>query len=418
MKTDFLIAVMLLLGVATSSVSAEENRFIYGSAVQVNSTTYNCNELNPRFDNNYLGEITSLSLGGMSQVKWDGTILTDRSMSMFYRIDDGAWNKLTLLNCNFENYNQFQTGGNPMMGIPVNISSLEAGTDHTLSVWFKFESSGGNTLVDDNDGQLYVASFKVKGADSGNLEISLYDNNELAGTRVNSEILGSWIDGSTTLDVKLQDRTLYRDGLWNTLCLPFSLTSEALASEDSPLFGADIRTLESSKLEGGVLTLNFSESNLNKIDAGVPYIVRWGTPDVNPGDAISHPVFKGVQIKTQEATTVATSNSFDFVGCFDPVEIDGQDFLYLGGENELYYPSKAVTIGAFRAFFILNETAEISAFQMSFEDEEAAGIDVLREDASSDASGWFTLDGRRMEGKPRAAGMYLHGGRKVMILSD
>ena len=406
---------MLLLGVATSSVSAEENRFIWGSAVQVNSTLYNCNDQNPRFDNNYLGEITSLSLGGMSQVNWDSTILTDQSMSMFYRIDEGAWNKLTLLNCNFENCNQFQTGGDPMICYPVNISSLDAGSEHSLSVRFQYVNSEGNTLVDTNNGELYTATFKVKGAESGNLEISLFDN---AGTRVNSEILESWTDGSTILDVKLQDRTLYRDGSWNTLCLPFRLTSEEIAKEDSPLNGADIRTLKSSTLEGGVLTLNFSTENLNKIDAGVPYIVRWGTPEENPDDEITDPVFKGVLITTKVATTVATSNSFDFVGCFDPVEIDGQDFLYLGGENKLYYPSEAVTIGAFRAYFSLNETAEISAFQMSFEDEDVAGIDALREDASSDAAGWFTLDGRQMEGKPRAAGMYLHGGRKVMILSD
>ncbi len=417
MKTDFLIAVMLLLGVATSSVSAEENRFIYGSAVQVNSTTYNCNDLNPRFDQKDLGEITSLSLGGMSMIVWDNEILSDRSMSMYYRIDNGAWNEMTLLNCNFENYNQFQTGGDPMICYPVNISSLDAGSEHKLSVRFQYVNSKGNTLVDTNNGELYTATFKVKGADSGNLEISLFDNNKLAGTRVNSEILGSWIDGSI-LDVKLQDRTLYRDGSWNTLCLPFSLTSKALASEDSPLYGADIRTLDSSTLERGVLTLNFSESNLNKIDAGVPYIVRWETPDNNPGDEITDPVFKGVQITTKEATTVATSNSFDFVGCFDPVEIDGQDFLYLGAENNLYYPSKPVTIGAFRAFFRLNENAEISAFQMSFEDEDVAGIDALREDASSDAAGWFTLDGRQMESAPRAAGIYFRDGRKVMILPD
>ena len=28
---------------------------------------------------------------------------------------------------------------------------------------------------------------------------------------------------------------------------------------------------------------------------------------------------------------------------------------------------------------------------------------------------WFTLDGRRLDGKPTAKGLYIHGGRKVIV---
>jgi hypothetical protein len=29
--------------------------------------------------------------------------------------------------------------------------------------------------------------------------------------------------------------------------------------------------------------------------------------------------------------------------------------------------------------------------------------------------GWYTVDGRRLDGKPAQKGLYIHGGRKVVI---
>ena len=73
-------------------------------------------------------------------------------------------------------------------------------------------------------------------------------------------------------DVILNDRTLYKDGDWNTLCLPFDVTLEG-----SPLAGAEARTLSEATFNDGTLTLNFGEP-VDKLNAGTPYIIKWGLP--------------------------------------------------------------------------------------------------------------------------------------------
>ena len=76
--------------------------------------------------------------------------------------------------------------------------------------------------------------------------------------------------------VTLTGRTLYCDGDWNTLCLPFSLNSLA----GTPLEGLTVKELDLSTtynghvtgFDSGTLYLNFKDAT--GIEAGKPYIVR------------------------------------------------------------------------------------------------------------------------------------------------
>lgn len=71
------------------------------------------------------------------------------------------------------------------------------------------------------------------------------------------------------VQVTLQDRTLHRDGMWQTLCLPFSVS----IFTGTPLSGATVKTLSSTSFSNGTLTLNFEDAN--SIEAGKPYLVNW-----------------------------------------------------------------------------------------------------------------------------------------------
>ena len=110
------------------------------------------------------------------------------------------------------------------------------------------------------------------------------DNNKLAGKTLrpfktitladnadNSSTISEWNGG--VAEVTLSGRTLYMDGDWNTLCLPFALSAEQIAA--SPLAGATIMELDgtSSDLTNGTLTLNFNDAK--EMVAGRPYIVKW-----------------------------------------------------------------------------------------------------------------------------------------------
>ncbi|MCR4922180.1 MAG: hypothetical protein K5945_10830 [Bacteroidaceae bacterium] len=70
----------------------------------------------------------------------------------------------------------------------------------------------------------------------------------------------------------LTGRTLWKDGDWNTLCLPFDVT----IADATDLRDAEVRELESASFDdaSGVLCLNFSDP-VEAIEAGKPYIVKF-----------------------------------------------------------------------------------------------------------------------------------------------
>ena len=98
-------------------------------------------------------------------------------------------------------------------------------------------------------------------------ELTLYD-----GYEYNSSIITN--NNGQTRNVTFSGRTIYSDGDWNTLCLPFKMSESQIAS--SPLAGYTIKSLDGmqSNLDGnGTLTLRFN--NATTIEAGRPYIVKW-----------------------------------------------------------------------------------------------------------------------------------------------
>ena len=154
----------------------------------------------------------------------------------------------------------------------------------------------------------------------------------------------SELDG-ITVDIALTGCTLYKDGAWNTICLPFNLT---LAG--SPLDGAVARPLSSASISGLTLNLAFGDA-VTELKAGTPYIIKWAS-----GDNIVNPQFIGVTID-------ATDRSFDngangdkrirFIGVYNRMEFDSEDksVLLLGGGNTLYQPISGAGVGALRAYF-------------------------------------------------------------------
>ena len=97
---------------------------------------------------------------------------------------------------------------------------------------------------------------------------SIYHGLVLFDDADNATAIAANADGATH-DAQLRNRTLYRDGDWNTLCLPFDIDDIS----GTPLEGATVKTLSNSAFSDGTLTLNFEDAT--SIEAGKPYIVRW-----------------------------------------------------------------------------------------------------------------------------------------------
>ena len=262
---------------------------------------------------------------------------------------------------------------------------------------------------------------------------------ELTDDADNSAALSALYELNNQISVKLKGRTFYKDGSWNTLCLPFDTyydvpqhegTLSSIFVSPSELDGATVMTLdaETSGFDSstGVLTLNFTEVTVEdeeeepkQLESGVPYIVKWTS-----GSDVTDPVFSSVYVDSTEPGDVATTDgTTSFLGTFRPVELQANTSanLYLGADNNLYYPTEeGFTVGAFRAYFLIelgeSEASQgIRAFHLNFGDESTEIVNLSRDGSSEGEGGWFTLDGRRVMGVPGVRGLYVSAGRKVLV---
>ena len=103
---------------------------------------------------------------------------------------------------------------------------------------------------------------------------------ELANNSDNGDKIDLASGNGMYYDVTLTDRTIYRNGDWNTLCLPFSLDNFT----GTPLQGATVKTLVSTNFADGTLTMNFS-NDLTSLEAGKPYIMKWTEEAIAEMDA-------------------------------------------------------------------------------------------------------------------------------------
>ena len=302
------------------------------------------------------------------------------------------------------------------------LSAPEASDGQTFDGWFSDENcTVAPTVIPfgtDGSFSLYAKLTKNKLA--------------LADDSSNDEAIAAAAASGKVYEVTLSGRTLYKDGSWNTLCLPFDVTIAG-----SPLDGDNVQAMTlnttTSNLSNGTLTLNFTAAKT--IPAGTPFIIKWDKPAdyvaydgqnaATCSDLVS-PVFMGVTIDatTHDATVTGV---LTFTGTYAPVSIGSEGDktkLYLGSDNKLYYPDAAMTIGTHRAYFQLAEgltagdaTSLIRAFTVNFGDDEATGI-ISVHDSGFMVNGfdeWYSLDGRKLDRKPTLRGIYINKGNKIII---
>ncbi|MCR5850718.1 MAG: InlB B-repeat-containing protein [Bacteroidaceae bacterium] len=183
--------------------------------------------------------------------------------------------------------------------------------------------------------------------------------------------------GST--NITLNGRTLYKDNNWNTICLPFGLGDNRAEDghhfDGTPFAGATVMELDRTQScfddSDGRLTLYFNTAT--SITAGKPYIVKWEGDGTNN---LVNPEFTAVTVSSTAAGTVKSSdNTVSFKGNYSPVELAaGGSNYYLGSGNELYYPSDARTMNAFRAYFELTDPTPVKEFRLNFGNEDATRL--------------------------------------------
>ena len=256
-----------------------------------------------------------------------------------------------------------------------------------LNYWEKPVSVGEGVLIKSRSHVVYASDsvyFTLKAPEPGNFIPAdtsgiMAELPPVHGLGADSRfiyILKDYIDNGALIsqsegkarNFKLDERTLYKDGLWNTLCLPFPMSAKELAK--GKYAGADIRTLSSSTFVDGTLTMNFT--SVDSIEAGKPYIIRWqvnpyipfdGRSNENTCSDIAFPEFPKVTVPAGYADGSITTDWVDFIGVTSPFAMPAYDTskLFLStrngqdgvNENYLWYPGNSSCIQSCRAYFQL-----------------------------------------------------------------
>ncbi len=133
--------------------------------------------------------------------------------------------------------------------------------------------------------------------------VRLSDNND------NGVILTSYHEKPCT--VELSGRTLYKDGAWNTLCLPFDLTLSGSVLDGDNVVAKVLDGANTSLDNTGLLSLTFNEAPAT-ILAGTPFIIKWD----NTGSHLTNVQFSNVTLNKTAPTPATFSNAFGADGQF------------------------------------------------------------------------------------------------------
>ncbi len=172
----------------------------------------------------------------------------------------------------------------------------------------------------------------------------------LRDTENNEELL-------TALNSKTTNVSVYRSlkaGMYNTLCLPFSLASfTGTPLENATVWQYNGATVENETTNKEIF-LNFEE--VNAIEAGKPYLVEPATDIAAPME------FKNVTISTTVGSNVA-QGAVTMHGILHPtpLQADDKSILFLVENNNLAWANETANMNGMRAYFKVNDKSLLSA---------------------------------------------------------
>lgn len=206
-------------------------------------------------------------------------------------------------------------------------------TDQGFAIQFQ------NSVIHDRQAKAKTMYYSVRLAQT----VTVLDENDDAST------FATKVDAADDENFALMKRTLYKDGYFNTLCLPFDVSSIAA----SPLAGAEIFTFEGGNVvetgAGTELQLQLSPLTGDQLTKGVPYMIRWTS-----GDDLSFLKFDNIAWGTGSDAGLTGDAKVTFHGFYPMTTIIYEDHynLFLGADDILYWPiSDGTSMKGFRAYW-------------------------------------------------------------------
>lgn len=223
---------------------------------------------------------------------------------------------------------------------------IQIGSSETLAIY----DAEGNGLITSPNGTatIQVASNGTLAIHGGNVENSGGGNPITKDGSVSFDLLENVSNTSMIAlasgvgNISIHMDRSFTSSQFNTICLPFTLYSDKLSSIFG--YGYDLEEFVSSELSGEELVLNFTE--VTQLDGGKPYLIK-------PAHNVVNPTFSGVDISALSPIDNTSDPYISFHGVFSPTELEGgnKNLLFLGANDELFWPAATGDLKGFRAYF-------------------------------------------------------------------
>lgn len=200
-------------------------------------------------------------------------------------------------------------------------------------------------------------------------------------------------------------RTFYKDGEWNTLCLPF-----AVANAKTAFDGAELREVDTQNSHDN--TIVFKEATT--IEAGKPYLIKWAKTPNEVCDFVN--TFEGVTL-VATATPVKVNDAITFTGFYNKATADklGASVAAIGAGNKLFKVTSGEMKG-FRAAFVLNPATPAAGIKVVI-DGTTTGIEDLVVDGVKANGRVYNLNGQYVGNSLNGLqpGLYIQNGKKIVV---
>ena len=210
------------------------------------------------------------------------------------------------------------------------------------------------------------------------------------------------IAAKTDVAVSLK-RTFYKDGGWNTLCLPFAVNA-------TDFEGAEVREVDDTQSSEN--TIVFKEATT--IKAGKPYLIKWAKTPNEVCDFVN--TFEGVTL-VATATPVKVNDAITFTGFYNKATADklGASVAAIGAGNKLFKVTSGEMKG-FRAAFVLNPATPAAGIKVVI-DGTTTGIEDLVVDGVKANGRVYNLNGQYVGNSLNGLqpGIYIQNGKKVVV---
>ncbi len=321
---------------------------------------------------------------------------------------------VTLAELTGDNYSKYESVRCKVVGVTVTASMKDQDGEISQNGTVMAVRGGVKSVTMNKDAVLDMIGYPS--IFNGTKQFQVWKNSDMTEHQTVKEITlyedrDNTVEAAENVNVTLK-RTLYGDGDWNTLCVPFTLTE----AQTKAAFGADVELRELESVAGNTLTFK----KVNSVTADVPCLIKLS--EAYAKDTYTFTGVNTVAAKVDDFGSDKVNAAISFIGIYSSKDVtewatEGKDYVAYLGANNTFFKAKAGTkMKAFRAFFVIPENTPASAVKAVI-DGNATGIEDLVIDGVKANGRVYNLNGQYVGNSLNGlqSGIYIQSGKKIVV---